>query len=275
MNLPGACWLTLTRRSALLILLTVPNVAIVSAEDVAPLSQAHSHNDYLHERPLLDALEYGFCSVEADVFLVDGELLVGHSRTELRPSRTLEALYLAPLRERVAENRGRVYPDGPTFTLLVDIKSDAESTYVAIRKTLHQYGDIVTTIRNGQIEEKAVTVILSGNRAAEKIAADPIRLAAIDGRLADLGTTRASDLVPLISDRWTSHFTWHGDGSMPLAERQKLHDIVRQAHQAGRRVRFWATPDEPAVWRELIRAEIDLINTDDLAGLQMFLLNEQ
>lgn len=275
MNLPGACWLTLTRRSALLILLTVPNVAIVSAEDVAPLSQAHSHNDYLHERPLLDALEYGFCSVEADVFLVDGELLVGHSRAELRPSRTLEALYLAPLRERVAENRGRVYPDGPTFTLLVDIKSDAESTYVAIRKTLHQYGDIVTTIRNGQIEEKAVTVILSGNRAAEKIAADPIRLAAIDGRLADLGTTRASDLVPLISDRWTSHFTWHGDGSMPLAERQKLHDIVRQAHQAGRRVRFWATPDEPAVWRELIRAEIDLINTDDLAGLQMFLLNEQ
>ena len=38
----------------------------------APLAQAHAHNDYEHDRPLLDALEHGFTSVEADVWLVDG-----------------------------------------------------------------------------------------------------------------------------------------------------------------------------------------------------------
>lgn len=50
----------------------------------APLRHAHAHND-LHERPLLDALEHGFASVEADVYLVDGQLLVGHTRAELKP----------------------------------------------------------------------------------------------------------------------------------------------------------------------------------------------
>ena len=33
----------------------------------------HAHNDYLHSRPLLDALDQGFDSVEADVFLVNEE----------------------------------------------------------------------------------------------------------------------------------------------------------------------------------------------------------
>jgi glycerophosphoryl diester phosphodiesterase len=66
---------------------------------------------------------------------------------------------------------------------------------------------------------------------------------------------------------------------MPEAEREKLHAIVEQAHAAGYRVRFWATPDmdtaaREALWRELVAAGVDHINTDDLAGLQEFLLAE-
>ena len=47
-------------------------VARAADEPVTPLRQAHAHNDYEHPRPLLDALDHGFCSVEADVFLTDG-----------------------------------------------------------------------------------------------------------------------------------------------------------------------------------------------------------
>lgn len=262
-------------RSAFLALLASLVAVPTLAAGVMPLPQGHSHNDYLRDRPLLDALALGFCSVEADVFLVDGELLVGHEQTELLPSRTLETLYLMPLKERVVKNGGRVFRDGPGFTLLVDIKSDAEVTYAAIRETLNRYRDILTLARDGQVEENAVLVVISGNRPQEMIAADRIRPAGIDGRLADLNTAKASSLMPLISDRWTSHFDWHGDGSMPASERQQLRDIVRRAHQAGRRVRFWATPDDPTVWRELIQAGVDLINTDDLAGLQAFLLRQR
>jgi hypothetical protein len=53
-----------------------------------PLKHAHAHNDYLHPRPLDDALAHGFTSVEADVFLVDGDLLVAHTRSEIQSDRT-------------------------------------------------------------------------------------------------------------------------------------------------------------------------------------------
>ena len=55
-----------------------------------PLPQAHAHNDYEHERPLLDALEQGFTSIEADVWLVDGELRVAHDSWEVADAPTLE-----------------------------------------------------------------------------------------------------------------------------------------------------------------------------------------
>ena len=56
-----------------------------------------------------------------------------------------------------------------------------------------------------------------------------------------------------------------------------LERIVKAAHARGRLVRFWATPDarsasRQALWRELLAAGVDLINTDDLQGLQAFLL---
>src|SRR5690242_5509037 len=56
----------------------------VSGADAAiiPLTRAHAHNDYEHTRPLLDALDQGFCSVEADVWLIDGELRVAHDERD-------------------------------------------------------------------------------------------------------------------------------------------------------------------------------------------------
>jgi len=41
--------------------------ALRAADQSVPLIPAHAHNDYLHARPLLDALDHGFCSVEADI----------------------------------------------------------------------------------------------------------------------------------------------------------------------------------------------------------------
>lgn len=56
----------------------------VSGQEL-PLTRAHSHNDYLHDRPLFDALDQGFCSVEADVFYLEGQFLVAHERPEVVP----------------------------------------------------------------------------------------------------------------------------------------------------------------------------------------------
>ena len=241
---------------------------------VKPLPQAHAHNDYLHERPLLDALSHGFTSVEADVFLVDGKLLVGHTRSELKAGRTLEALYLDPLHRRVRDGAGRVYPGGGRFHLLIDIKTAAEPTYAALAKVLAKYDEMISVVRNGNLETKAVDVTISGNRPQETMAAEAVRYAGIDGRLGDLDSKMPSHLMPLISDNWNLHFQWRGKGPISEADRQKLEEIVKQAHKRGRRVRFWATADTIAMWQVLHEAGVDLINTDDLAGLEKFLISE-
>ncbi|HTD88895.1 MAG TPA: phosphatidylinositol-specific phospholipase C/glycerophosphodiester phosphodiesterase family protein [Candidatus Binatia bacterium] len=233
------------------------------------LPGAHAHNDYLHERPLLDALKNGFCSVEADIHLVNGKLLVAHDADKVDPARTLEDLYLKPLKERALRKALR----GP-FSLMIDVKTAAEPTYEALREVLKQYADVLTVFTSTAVTTNAITVVISGNRAINTISNEPLRFAAIDGRLPDLETNPPRSLVPWISDNWTSHFTWRGQGAFPDAERKKLDAVVKQAHEQGRKIRFWGMPDDRRGWAVLQRAGVDLINTDNLSGLRAFLISE-
>ncbi|MEU2113577.1 phosphatidylinositol-specific phospholipase C/glycerophosphodiester phosphodiesterase family protein [Streptomyces sp. NPDC019507] len=248
---------------------------------VRPLRRAHAHNDYLHTRPLHDALDHGFTSVEADVFLVDGELLVAHEPAQLDPRRTLARLYLEPLLARIRANHGSVYlGHHRPVQLLIDIKNDGVDTYRELHRQLAAYRMILTTYAHGRVRPAAVTAVVSGDRAARApMEAQDVRHAFYDGRLDDLAAPAPApaSFIPLVSGNWTQSFAWQGDGPFPEAERARLDSIVSTAHSRGQRVRFWATPDAPgaardAVWRELLGARTDHINTDDLAGLRRFLL---
>lgn len=249
---------------------------------VKPLPQAHAHNDYEHARPLFDALDQGFTSVEADIFIVGDQLLVGHDPSELKPERTLESLYLEPLRQRVLRNHGHVYPQPAAFQLLIDVKSEAESTYAALEKRLRdpRYSFLFTSYLFGHVRRHAVTAVISGNRPKDTLVAQKYRLAFYDGRIQDTSDLHIGDdpkVTPLVSDDWTALFTWTGAGEFPAAEHAKLLDIVSRAHAAKQKVRFWATPDasgpaREALWTELADAGVDYLNTDDLPALAQFLL---
>ncbi len=243
--------------------------AVLAAEPAMP--QPHAHNDYLHKRPLLDALDQRFVSVEADIFLKDGQLLVAHTAFEIKPERTLQKLYLDPLRERAKANGGKIHKDGPAFHLMIDVKTDAKTTWAALAKVLDDYADILTIWKDGKPEPKAVTVVISGNWDREGIKAANPRRAAIDGRPKDLDGTESAELIPWVSASWGSLFKWKGEGAMPADELQKLKDHVAKAHAQGRKVRFWATPDRAEAWAVQRDAGVDFINTDKLAELRAFL----
>jgi hypothetical protein len=236
-----------------------------------PLPQAHAHNDYEHARPLLDALSHGFCGIEADIHLVEGRLLVAHDLEDVRPDRTLEGLYLAPLHELVQRNGGTVYPDGPPIILLIDFKSSATRTYEALRPLLERYKDMLTEFRGDKIEKRAVTIILSGNRPLRVLRDEALRYAAVDGRMKDLEINPPVALVPVVSDNWVKYFQWRGEGPFPETEAARLRDIIEKAHAQGRQVRFWATPDRPDFWDALVAAEVDLIGADHLERLAKYL----
>ncbi|QDT84527.1 hypothetical protein MalM14_21870 [Gimesia chilikensis] len=260
-------------RSLFIVLFLSYSVAAVSAgeEKQAPLFQAHAHNDYEHARPLHDALEHGFWSVETDIYLVDGELLVAHDLPDVTPERTLRKLYLDPLQAYFQKQPVPSQEKTPPFTLLVDIKTDGAAVYPILRQQLEDYAELLCRVEDGKLIPAAVQIVISGDRPKKLIAAANPRYMGIDGRLSDLDSKQPAELMPLISDRWTSHFKYRGQGGMSEAERTKLRSIVKQAHAAGRRVRFWATPESEAVWRELVAADVDHINTDQLGRLSVFL----
>lgn len=258
------------RCSFLLVLLCLG--AIVRADPV-PLTRVHAHNDYEHKRPLFDALDHGFCSVEADIYLVEGQLLVAHERSQVRPERTLQALYLDPLRQRVKSNGGRVYPNGPEVVLLIDLKTDWRRIYPVLRGVLKGYADMLVTFHDGVKQTNAILAIITGDRSKTMFDGELVRYAALDGELEDLEGGRNADLIPWISGNWYKTFNWRGTGQIPESQRAKLKSIVARAHQQGRKVRFWGSPDQAVFWQELLDDDVDLINTDHLAGAQKFLLD--
>lgn len=239
-----------------------------------PLPQAHAHNDYLHSHPLKTALANGFCSVEADVFAVDGKLLVAHDRDKVTSRRTLDRLYLEPLRSEAARHGGRVYHDGPSITLLIDFKNDWHEILPLLRRMLRRYEDLLTMYDDQGRHEGAVTVILSGHRPpAEVLALEKVRYAAIDGTQSDIDRDDPPDLIPWISLEWKKVLAWRGDGVMPADQQAKLKKLVDRVHAKGRKLRLWGAPDNPAVWQALLGAGVDIINTDNLPGLRAFLLS--
>jgi hypothetical protein len=270
----GARWQS---EAAALLLCWGVAIALGSQQPTAaiPLRHTHAHNDYEHPRPLLDALDQGFTSVEGDIFLVGDQLLIGHNSSSLKPERTLEKLYLDPLRELARANGGRVYRNGPPFYLLIDVKTAAQPTYKRLHEVLSRYADVLTTIREGKVDAQAITVVVSGNRDKATMAEQKVRYAGLDGRAADLDAKDPADLMPWISDRWGALFTWKGEGTMPAAERENLQKMVRKAHAQGKLLRFWATPEHEAFWGEMYSAGVDLINTDKLAELATFLRKQE
>jgi hypothetical protein len=235
----------------------------VAESCVDPALRLHGHNDYLQPVPLVRALELGLGSLEADIYLNEGELRVGHELWQLRSGCTLQSLYLDPLYAEFKRG-GSLRSDGEPLVLLVDIKADGAKVYQHLRGVLMEYRDMLTTYRDGATQPGAVTVILSGSRPRGLVAADDDRLCAIDGRFGDLDIVPLPpvNLVPWISGSWRGISDWTGSDDLMSGELQRVNQLVAKAHAQGRCLRFWGAPDRYESWGAFLDLGIDRIGTD-------------
>ena len=205
----------------------------------------HAHNDYEHQHPLNDALAAGFTSVEADIWLRDGELVVSHDAFTQKG--TLADLYLDPL-QALVDAHGSVHNDGAPFTLWIDIKDQSAGLNDALATLLGKHAMI----------GGAVVVILTGDAAQKQAFRGPVTIDSNDFSLSD----------PSADGFWRSYaLDWNTYN--PTAERMAC--IVNVAHQKGRSVRFFGGPDDDAAWKQQRDANVDFINTDKLTDLAAFL----
>lgn len=241
-----------------------------------PLLHAHSHNDYKHEHPLFDALDSGFTGIEADIFLIHKKIIVSHLRPTFKKKKTLENLYLKPLSERIHKNDETIFPSNKQpVILLIDIKTNASKTYLALKPLFEKYKDILTSFEKNKIETRAVTIILSGNKPYEDLGDSTIRYAFIDESLLGLEKNHPNTLCWMASTKYSKVLDWKGNKNIPAEEKQKLIKFISTAHQQGKIVRLWACPENEKVWKELLDCGVDLISTDKIQDLKKFLLEQK
>ena len=222
---------------------------------------SHSHNDYEQREPFQHAFRKGFSSIEADVYLLNGKLLVAHDLKDVAKERSLENLYLRPLKKAIAEKKaesGR--PSDSKLQLLIDIKSEATGTLDALVKLLKRY-PTVTSAPN-------ITFTISGNRPSpDKYDRYPSFIS-FDGRPGTVYDAAAGKKVSLISDSYANYLM---PGSFRF-DSIKAMKAITAAHEAGKPFRFWGNPDNPAAWRKLAQLGVDYINTDKIDELAEFLI---
>lgn len=246
--------------------------AMVSAQGVAPvtiLESGHSHNDYTHEHPLMDALQYGYKSIEIDVWLHRGRLIVDHNGLALDSGKKdIEELYLRPIQERVLANHGQVYVGDTTPTIfMVEFKNDPEAGYAVLKELIAKYKELFADRlgRGGPIK-----LLITGNRPWKSLYTDRELYITADGAISQAADSVPPHIIERVSDPYGSHFTWRGRGQMPKKQRARLDALVKTAHDHGRQIRFYAAPEDENVWRTLLDAGVDWVNADDLPRFATF-----
>lgn len=249
----------------------------VSRSQIVPLTGAHAHNDYDHERPLFDALSYGFTSIEVDVLLINNEIYVGHDlpdSSNLLP--TLIEAYLQPLDSIIRRNGGTLYPGyNPDCYLMIDIKTEAEETYRMLSKVLQPYKSWIREYEGGKDQKDKITVFLSGKRPVKSVLMDPDRLVSLDGRPGDLGKGYSTGEMPVISQSYHQYSKWEGVGDMPMADQDKIRTLADNVHAEGKLLRLWGNPDIEKGWKMLHYLGVDLINTDKLKKLRDYFIENE
>ncbi|WP_215224887.1 alkaline phosphatase [Echinicola shivajiensis] len=218
-----------------------------------PLFKLHSHNDYEQNVPFWTAFSNHCASIEADVLLVEGQLMVAHEKESITAGRTLESLYLEPIRK--AAELG--LEPSMNFQLLVDIKTEAYATLAVLEKNLENYRDILS---DGS--KPGVRVVVSGSRPDPKDYSKYSDLIQFDYQSTDLTSGLPWDKIALVSLPYSKYSVWNGKGRLVADEEKVLKDLIKTVHDANRPIRFWGAPDSKSAWKAFYDLGIDYINTD-------------
>ncbi|MDN3547772.1 alkaline phosphatase [Mucilaginibacter aquaedulcis] len=228
------------------------------------VADAHSHNDYHNNIPFFRAYEKGFGSIEADVFAVNGKLMVAHDKKDINPKRSLELLYINPLIEKFQRDNQR------QLRLLIEIKEDHKAVLPLVikeLKPLEQYFSYpghpgrLSIVMTGAVPPPA-----EFKNYPEWISFDVDHLNGF--------TTDQWKRIGLVSFPFGKYLKWNGKGVLNKEEITKIKGGIDSVHNAGKKIRFWETPDTKSSWLALMRLGVDVIGTDKIEELGDFLNNK-
>ena len=271
------------------------------SQDVIPIP-CHSHNDYWRKVPLYDALAAGCTGVEADVWLTDNDLLVGHSKGSLTSARSLTSLYINPLIAILKHQNppltfqtstpspasvNGVFETNPatSLVLLIDIKTNGTATFPVILEQLEPLRSqgYLTHFNGSAIIPGPITVVGTGNTPFDLLISnttyrDIFFDAPLDQLWGDNGIVPTNNSVLYTAEN--SYYAsvdfakaigkpWHG--SLAPLQVDTILGQARAASAKGLKARYWNTPAWPTgvrdhIWDVLEREGVGMLNVDDLTA---------
>lgn len=267
----------------------------------------HSHNDYWRDVPFYSGLSHGAISTEADVWLINKTIYVGHHPSSLTTSRTFQSLYVDPILRTLAlmnpstpfiqsPTANGVFDTDPGQTLyfFIDFKTGADDTWPAVLSALAPLrdGGWLSEYDGARFIERAVTIIGTGNTPLERVKEMKPRWVFYDGPLEKLSASASSSegdkvdpegiytdltsgISPIASVNFHSVFGRIIGREFSTKQLEVLRAHVKVAHDKGIKARYWNQPEWPisernAVWRTLWDEGVDILNVDDLKGAAEF-----
>ena len=228
------------------------------------VSNAHAHNDYVNKAPFFEAYNAGFGSMEADIYLFNNRLLVGHDSADLVSNRSIETWYLRPLDSCIRSHRGNVYSDASKrLILLIDIKNAPGATLDSLLSLLKRYPGITGC--------QSLNITITGSRPDPETYTQYPAFLWFDGVLSASYSAKALSRIALFSDNLRSYVNWRGTDPLPAAGAEILRAAIRKGHGLHKPVRFWNAPDTPYAWEQLISLDADYLNTDHISQIALFL----
>ncbi len=225
----------------------------------------HAHNDYQQPIPLMNAPKYQAYSIEADVYLRNGQLVVAHDRKDITSAPSLDSLYLQPIIRFFKKHDGRI-SKSKTYTpvLMIDSKENGETVITALIQLLATHPSVFDRLVNPM----ALQIVISGDRGPlSKWTSYPSAIL-LDGRPYEVYDSNTLQRVAFISDSYTNYITV-GDST------SRIKKLVTTIHGKGKLLRLWAIPDNTAAWLRLKEMGVDIINTDKVRECREFFLTQR
>lgn len=247
-----------------IVILNILSIKAICQQRKYSVSNAHAHNDYNHPIPFWTVYRAGFGSIEADIFLRNNKLYVAHDTADIIAERTLQSLYLDPLQQVIQKNRGYVYADSlKSLLLLIDLKTAAEPTLQALLQVLQQY-EMITGC-------PTLKIVITGSQPdVSRLTSFPSYIF-FDGNLSKKYSAEALKKIAIFSNDFRNYSPWKGEGMLIESDLKKIDSAVRKAHLLNKPIRFWAAPDLPSAWHQLMVLNVDYINTDKINVIPAFL----
>jgi alkaline phosphatase len=223
------------------------------------VANLHSHNDYEKSFPFWEAYNHAYGSIEADIFLQNGNLIIAHNTIQLKMGRTFDSFYLYPLQQCIVKNNNHPYADkNRLLQLLIDVKTDSVATLNRFIEKLKAY-PVITACAG-------IKIVITGNRPAASTFADYPSYIYFDGELDKNYSANATNRIEMLSDNFRKYSWWNGTDTISMKDKNIIMTAINKAHELHKKVRFWNAPDTIISWNFFMKMGVDYINTDHITG---------